>query len=709
MNAAALAAALGKAHREGREWFCLCPAHDDHDPSLSLRDERGKVLVNCRAGCEQHAVIDALKARGLWQANGKDPRPNALNITAQYDYVDAAGQRRYQVVRIEPGKGGRSKDFLQRRLVGADWVWNLNGIDRIPYHLDEVARARAAATAGTPWRVWIPEGEKCVDRMREAWSVTATTNPGGAGKWRAEYNQHFPGADAVILLDNDKPGRDHARNVATQLHNVAAEVTIVEIPGLGPKQDVFDWIGQGHTLAELEELVTAAKSAPPKSAEPGERQWIRYKGGSLAALFTNAVTLLHSSPEWQGVVAFDEFANTVRLCGTPPWSSIRLDQPWSELFNMMATDWIQQRGLGVSRAIVADAVWTVAHDRAFHPVRDYLESCRWDGTPRLDGWATTYLGVEATWRTGPNGPIPDYVEVVAARWMISAVARVMRPGCKADCALILEGPQDRRKSTALRTLADPWFTDDFAEFGTKDAAIGTAGVWIIELAELDSINRAGTAKIKSFMSRQVDRYRPPYGTLLTEQRRQCVFAGTVNHSEYLKDETGGRRFWPLVCGTIDIDLLARDRDQLWAEARDRFLAGERWFLSDQDSPNLLAAARAEQQQRYQADAWDDVITAYLTRNLVTDISVGEALRDIIGFETQADWKQPDQNRVARCLRSLGWIQRRPGTGQNRERRYYKPEDDEAASADDSPSSTVNSDEPSAPPSPTGNGKWKLTK
>jgi putative DNA primase/helicase len=155
------------------------------------------------------------------------------------------------------------------------------------------------------------------------------------------------------------------------------------------------------------------------------------------------------------------------------------------------------------------------------------------------------------------------------------------------------------KSTALKTLAHPWFTDDVADFGTKDAALQVAGRWIIELAELDSISRADVAKIKAFMSRSVDRFRPPYGRRVTEQPRQCIFAGTVNHNEYLRDETGGRRFWPIACMKIDIDKLANMRDQLWAEARDRYNAGEHWWL---DTPELDAAAAAQQRERYQPDA-----------------------------------------------------------------------------------------------------------
>lgn len=688
MNAAQLAAALGKAHREGHEWRSLCPAHADHDPTLSIRDKDGKVLVNCRAGCSQDDVIAAIKARGLWE----EPRESeaAPKIVAEYDYVTAEGEKSYQVVRREPGKNGRTKDFLQRRRVGADWVWKLDGTERVPYHLDELVRARAACINGTPWRVYIPEGEKCVDRMREQWQATATTCPGGAGKWRHEYNPHFRGADAVILPDNDKPGHDHALAVAAQLHGIAAVVTVVDLPGLEPKEDIFDWIAKGHTEAELESLVQETKNTPPppprparatkaKTPEPpeppDERKWIYARGGGLAASLTNAITLLRVSPQWQNLVAFDEFANTVHITGTPPWAKTAIDRAWTDIDNNLATDWIQQNDLNVGRDIAAAAITTIAHDRAFHPVRAYFERCRWDGTPRLDGWATTYLGVAPTWREGPDGPQPGYVETVAARWMISAVARILAPGCKADCALILEGPQDRKKSTALRTLADPWFTDDFSEFGSKDAAIETAGVWIIELAELDSINRADTNKIKSFMSRQIDRYRPPYALIPTLQPRQCIFAGTVNHSEYLKDETGGRRFWPLRTGRIDIDALAADRDQLWAEARDRYLSGERWYLSGDDSPEIVAAARAEQQQRYLPDAWDEIVVQYIQKFLLKEISIGEALRDVIGLE-QADWTQRDQNRIARCLRNLNWTRRQTRSGREREWRYYAPSEAE---------------------------------
>jgi predicted P-loop ATPase len=131
--------------------------------------------------------------------------------------------------------------------------------------------------------------------------------------------------------------------------------------------------------------------------------------------------------------------------------------------------------------------------------------------------------------------------------LISAVARVYEQGVKVDCALIPEGEQGLMKSTALKALSEPWFTDEIADLGSKDAAMQTRGVWVIEIAELDSMSRAEVSKIKSFISRVTDRFRPPYGKRLIESPRQCVFAASVNHSTYLRDETGGRHFWPVTC------------------------------------------------------------------------------------------------------------------------------------------------------------------
>jgi predicted P-loop ATPase len=397
--------------------------------------------------------------------------------------------------------------------------------------------------------------------------------------------------------------------------------------------------------------------APPEE-ELFVRHWraslILSEKGSPKALLANAITAFREAPEWASFLAFDAFHQHTILRGKAPWMADPVDELWTGGHDVLAANWLQHEGISVSPDIAGQAVEAVARERRFHPVLDYLARCRWDGVSRLDEWAMRYLGAADS----------SYVRAVSAAWMIGAVVRVTEPGCKADCALILEGKQGLGKSSALKALAHPWFTDEVADLGTKDAAMQLAGVWVLELAELDSMARGDVSRIKSFMSRTTDRYRPPYARRVVEQPRQCVFAGTVNHNEYLRDETGGRRFWPVACTKVDLDGLAAARDQLWAEARDRYQAGESWWL---EGGALNDAASIEQRDRYQADAWEAPVSRHIA--LKTSVSVGEVLAEALERRV-GEWTQVDMNRVARCLRSLGWEKHRARDGQQREWRYY---------------------------------------
>ena len=378
--------------------------------------------------------------------------------------------------------------------------------------------------------------------------------------------------------------------------------------------------------------------------------------GRILPVLTNAIAAFRHAPEWGGVLAFNEFSlGTVALKPTP-WGVVPKGE-WTDHEHRRAAEWLQKQGILVSVEIAGQAVQTAARDHPFHPVRAYLDCLTWDGVERLDRWLSTYLGVADT----------EYSRAVGFRRMISAVARIFQPGAKADCCLILEGPQGIRKSTALRTLAGEYFTDELADLGTKDAAMQTRGVWTIELSELDSLSNSEVARIKAFMSRTTDRFRPPYGMRLVESPRQCVFAVTFNHSTYLRDETGGRRFWPVTCGRIDVEALARDRDQLWAEAKARFDAGAAWWL---ESAELVQMASDEQFQRYEGDPWEEIIGPWL--EVRSSVSVSEVLQKCLE-KPQAMWTQSDKNRAARCLRALGWERYRERQGARSEWRYRKAE------------------------------------
>jgi predicted P-loop ATPase len=382
--------------------------------------------------------------------------------------------------------------------------------------------------------------------------------------------------------------------------------------------------------------------------------------GKAKSVFANALHALRYAPEWRGVLAYNDFANMTEMVGPPPWharSSSWSPRAWSDTDDHLCTEWFQVEGIMVTQKVVGPAVETVARENSFHPVRDYLESLVWDGVTRLGDLLPTYFGADAT----------RYHCAVGSRWMISAVARVFRPGCKADCMLVLEGNQGTGKSTGLKVLAGDWFTDRLSDLKNKDALIELSGAWIIEIAELDALNRSDSGTIKAFLSRMTDRYRPPYGKRIAEAPRQCAFAGTVNpEGGYLHDVTGARRFWPARCGLIDLDSLARDRDQLWAEAHHRFKKGEPWWLT----PELEEIAREHQAARAKEDPWKGPIAEYLShRETHDDPTVGEILEKALE-KKKGDWTNWDETRVARCLKSLGYERYRACLGGGaREWRY----------------------------------------
>jgi putative DNA primase/helicase len=420
-------------------------------------------------------------------------------------------------------------------------------------------------------------------------------------------------------------------------------------------------------LIELVKRVNISGDPHTRIAKPAWYNRLRQDlAGTPERNEANVIIALTSDIAFAGMLAFDDFSQEIVVRQPLPWDSSTgpFPRPWEDADDVRTAEWLQLRGVNVAPLVVGRAVGAVAREHRIHPVRDWLEHLRWDGTSRIETWTSTYLGAAPT----------AFHHTVGALWLISAVARIFRPGVKADHMLILEGPQGARKSTAIKVLAgEAWFTDELPELGSKDAAIHMQGVWIVEIAELDAIGRAEVSRIKAFLTRTTDRFRPPYGRYTVEVPRQCVFAGTVNPDTYLRDETGNRRFWPLRCGTIDIAALARDRDQLWAEAVHRFREGAIWWIDD---PALLAEAREEQDRRYQSDAWDDLIEHWLTHEIRTvsdgfpdygnsrtesvqrpeplkDVSVGEILEEAIGLEP-ARWTRGDQMRVSAYLKANGW-------------------------------------------------------
>ena len=279
----------------------------------------------------------------------------------------------------------------------------------------------------------------------------------------------------------------------------------------------------------------------------------------------NILTALRSLPDIKGLLRFDEF--NLKVIVTRPITNYHgyitkeaFPKGLEDNDETQINEFLQRNGLlNISEKILHAAIVAAAMENSFHPVRDYLNGVEWDDVSRVDTWIETYLGDKSD---------PKYTRPVGKMYLISMVARAFEPGCKVDYVLTLEGPQGILKSTALATLTvnPKWFSDDLPDLNDKDAKQHLRGKWLIELGEMHRPHRASNATFKTFVTRRVDKYRPPYARNETDQPRQGVFASTVNLDQYLTDETGNRRTWPVKCGTIELEALKRDRDQLWAEA-----------------------------------------------------------------------------------------------------------------------------------------------
>ena len=285
-------------------------------------------------------------------------------------------------------------------------------------------------------------------------------------------------------------------------------------------------------------------------------------------------------------------------------------------------------------------------EHAVHPIRDYLRSIEWDGVPRIKNWLTIYLGAEAT---NLNSAIGRIV-------LIAAVRRVLQPGTKFDTILVLEGPQGGGKSTAVKILAgEENFADqDLLTLDSKTQMEAMEGVWVYEISELEGLSRADTNKVKSFVSRAVDQARPAYARFKEKRPRQAIFIGTTNDDKYLRDMTGNRRFWPVKVGKIDLAALARDRDQLWAEAADLAAQDESILLDE----SLWPAATAEQEARLEDDPWFDPLSNLSSAHtefiggferVKSTVLLTQALEFPIERQQQFHLK-----RLAGLMRKLGW-------------------------------------------------------
>ena len=312
------------------------------------------------------------------------------------------------------------------------------------------------------------------------------------------------------------------------------------------------------------------------TTEPEENWQAKLKiteKGAIAQTIANVVTILTHDPKLSGVLAYDEMQHNIMALGPVPWEK-RSPRQWVDADDSALRYYLEHvYGIG-GKDKIFDGVNVVAKQNAYHPVQDYLDGCTWDGVPRVDTLLIDYLGAEDT----------EYTRAVTRKTLVAAVARIYRPGCKFDHMLTLRGVQGLGKSSFIAKLAGKWFSDSFTSVQGKESYEQVQGVWIMEVGELAGMRKAEVEAIKLYISKQSDRFRPAYGRRLQDFPRQCVFIGSTNESQFLRDTTGNRRFWVVDTPNTPAkdfweELTPETVSLIWAEAVHFYKKGEPLYLS----------------------------------------------------------------------------------------------------------------------------------
>ena len=399
------------------------------------------------------------------------------------------------------------------------------------------------------------------------------------------------------------------------------------------------------------------------------------KSGHVKNTLRNLTLILENDPNLKGVV-FNQLLDGMEIKGEVPWN--HPSKFWRDADDAQLISYVDAHYGTFSARNYDIAVTKVADDRAYHPIREFIESLpEWDKVPRVDTLLVDYLGASDT----------AYVRAVTRKTLCAAISRVLRPGCKFDSMLVLNGPQGVGKSTLIAKLAGEWFSDSLNLGDTKDktAAEKLQGYWILEIGELAGLKKAEVETLRSFLSRQNDIYRAAFGKRATPHLRQCVFFGTTNaESGYLRDTTGNRRFWPVKTPGSgkkqSWNLTHEEILQIWAEALVYVRQGEKLYLSAE----MDALAKDEQREAMESDEREGLVREYLDtllperwaemdlferRNFLsgsdfgglqekgtirrTSVSNMEIWCECFGKE-RANLRRTDSNELTGILARLGW-------------------------------------------------------
>lgn len=547
-------------YKNGIRYCCLY--HDDKAESAFLTLENEKVLHYCHVcGSIYHRCK---KDAGLW-TDYQSPQQTAKRVSKKQYWLEKYSQARYDLYNISTGEQTHTK----YRIVDRDgkkqfpqghydennvWIDGLNGIDTSlsVFCNGHIKQLQQAIKQGT--LICYAEGEKDTLTLWKYGYIAFTC--GAVRTFKQAILPYLKGANVIVFGDNDNPGRADANRIAGLINTVGRARVIIP-PEVPEKGDITDYMSN-HSKEDLQKLIAENTAVTditvgdpvPKSIPlnlDDVRQMLMYKieydkdgnekSRKLIQSVKNFEIALDNDSRFKGKIKFDEFSQQTYLMGNTPWETSRNNyRAWSS-FDDSALFAILQSDYGLnSRNDYFDALKNVAMRNRFHPVRDLLNSLKWDGREHIKGLLPDYLGAEDS----------EYTYQVWRLWMLGAVSRIFQPGCKFDYTVIFQGPQGLGKSTFLQLMAlnDGWFNDSLDSLDSDKAAQSLMGSWIIELAELKSLARTagGVDSVKRFLTAVQDKLRLPYERRADIFSRQCIFAGTTNKNDFLQDETGNRRF-----------------------------------------------------------------------------------------------------------------------------------------------------------------------
>jgi len=647
-----IAEGCGKHIKTSNGYDICCPVHGEENPSASITIKNGKLLTHCHSCHAEHVVFkDKLIEMGLIKAKEKSHRSTrSQKKKTVYKINDANGKYLVSHVRVDTDEG---------KLVWWEPKLSEKGLkvkDLPLYGIDKIKDAQT---------VVITEGEKAADKLMSIGVAAVGTVTGASSIPSVTVLRELKYKNIELWPDNDDPGRKHMSRIADVLKTQKIHCKIIKWNEAPEKGDAADFVEAGNGKEAFERLPRESDFGG-SSRNNWEHRLKKTKDG-YSACDANILLTLKLHEDLRGCFGYDKRSHApVILKVIPGVTNSRKTFPRpieTDETGRLVTWFLEEMGITISHTkleyLLLPACTDDKHCRKFDPFMDYLESIKWDGTYRLDSMLIHLLDAEDN----------EYVRTVTSNIVIAAVARTYEPGCKVDNMLVMVSDQGIKKSTLFNALVpeDRYFADYLPNINHPDARAQLHGLVFLEIAELEALNNADTAAIKSFLTSRIDRFRPPYGRAPQDFARTCVFIGSTNKDEFLKDVTGARRFWPVrVKKKADIKWIVENRDQIWAEAVERYKSGEQWWLDD-----TIGDMQEEIAEQFREEAvWESVIDDYLHKPFSSsdlDLSLQDRFEGGVRRWTTSDeifmyalkmdvskWGKREQICVSKALRALNW-------------------------------------------------------